>query len=121
LLISKGIPATFSGKRDLIDVPEVSEVLSYLRLLDDPTHNPSLVRILAGPRFEIDPKDLALLSLRANELVKDHKFNKENKTFEQSLLQSVDGTDVAELAVLADALNSPGNSGYGIGVKEKLN
>jgi DNA helicase-2/ATP-dependent DNA helicase PcrA len=121
LLISKGIPATFSGKRDLIDVPEVSEVLSYLRLLDDPTHNPSLVRILAGPRFEIDPKDLALLSLRANELVKDHKFNKENKTFEQSLLQSVDGTDVAELAVLADALNSPGNSGYGIGVKEKFN
>jgi DNA helicase-2/ATP-dependent DNA helicase PcrA len=76
---------------------------------------------LAGPRFEIDPKDLALLSLRANELVKDHKFNKENKTFEQSLLQSVDGTDVAELAVLADALNSPGNSGYGIGVKEKFN
>jgi DNA helicase-2/ATP-dependent DNA helicase PcrA len=121
LLISKGIPATFSGKRDLIDVPEVSEVLSYLRLLDDPTHNPSLVRILAGPRFEIDPKDLALLSLRANELVKDHKFNKENKTFEQNLLQSVDGTDVAELAVLADALNSPGNSGYGIGVKEKFN
>ena len=121
LLISKGIPATFSGKRDLIDVPEVSEVLSYLRLLDDPTHNPSLVRILAGPRFEIDPKDLALLSLRANELVKDHKFNKENKTFEQSLLQSVDGTDVAELAVLADALNSPGNSGYGLGVKEKFN
>jgi DNA helicase-2/ATP-dependent DNA helicase PcrA len=53
--------------------------------------------------------------------VKDHKFNKENKTFEQSLLQSVDGTDVAELAVLADALNSPGNSGYGIGVKEKFN
>ena len=121
LLISKGIPATFSGKRDLIDVPEVSEVLSYLRLLDDPTHNPSLVRILAGPRFEIDPKDLALLSLRANELVKDHKFNKENKTFEQSLLQSVDGTDIAELAVLADALNSPGDSRYGLGVKEKFN
>ena len=53
--------------------------------------------------------------------MKDHKFNKENKTFEQSLLQSVDGTDVAELAVLADALNSPGNSGYGLGVKEKFN
>ena len=50
-----------------------------------------------------------------------HKFNKENKTFEQSLLQSVDGTDIAELAVLADALNSPGDSRYGLGVKEKFN
>jgi len=120
LLIKKKIPATFAGKRDLVDIPEVSEAISYLRLMDDPTHNPSLVRILAGPRFEIDPKDLALLSLRANELVKDHKSDNKNKSFEQSLLQSVDGTDVAELAVLADALNSPGNSEYGVGVKEKF-
>ena len=120
LLIKKGIPATFSGKRDLIDVPEVSEALAYLRLLDDPTHNPSLVRILAGPRFEIDPRDLALLSLRANELVKDQKIEKKDKTFEQSLLQSIDGTDVAELAVLADALNNPGESKFGEGVKDKF-
>ena len=120
LLIKKGIPATFAGKRDLVDVPEVSETLSYLRLMDDPTHNPSLVRILAGPRFEIDPKDLALLAKRAADLVKDHNWDKSKRSFEQSLLQSVDGNDVAELAVLADALNDPGNYDYGIGVKERF-
>lgn len=116
LLIEKGIPATFAGKRELTNVPEVSETLAYLRLLDDPTHNPSLVRILAGPRFEISPRDLALLAKRAADIVKDFNKNRQDRSFEQSLLQSVDGNDVADLAVLTDALNDPGYYQFGEGV-----
>jgi DNA helicase-2/ATP-dependent DNA helicase PcrA len=119
-LISRGVSCVFSGKRDLADVPEVSEVLSYLRLLDDPTHNPSLVRILAGPRFEINPRDLALLNLRASDLVKDVTLNRNNRSLSESLNQSVSGIDVAELSVLSDALNSPGDYQYGTGVKERF-
>lgn len=119
LLIKKKIPAIFSGKRNLLDIPEVSEVLAYLRILDDPSHNPSLVRILAGPRFELSPTDLNLLAKRAKELVKDFK-EKKDRNFEDNLLHATDGIDIADLAVLADALKDPGNFLYSPGVKEEL-
>ena len=111
-LIKNEIPATFSGKQDLADVPEVSEILAYLRILEDPTHNPSLVRILSGPRFEVNPKDLTLLAERAKSIVKDFSEKKLNRNFEQSLKDSLTGIDVAELAVLSDALKDPGNLTY---------
>ncbi|MFM7139285.1 MAG: ATP-dependent helicase, partial [Actinomycetes bacterium] len=91
LLIKNEIPAAFSGKQDLIDVPEVSEVLSYLRILEDPTHNPSLVRILSGPRFEISPRDLSLLADQAKTLVKDFAGRKNSRSFEESLKDSLSG------------------------------
>ena len=118
LLIKNEIPAAFSGKQDLIDVPEVSEVLSYLRILEDPTHNPSLVRILSGPRFEISPRDLSLLADQAKTLVKDFAGRKNSRSFEESLKDSLSGIDVAELAVLSDALKEPGNLNYSNWAKE---
>lgn len=118
LLIKNEIPAAFSGKQDLADVPEVSEVLSYLRILEDPTHNPSLVRILSGPRFEISPRDLSLLADQAKNLVKDFTNRNVNRGFEESLKDSLSGIDVAELAVLSDALREPGNQQYSKWAKE---
>ena len=117
-LIKNEIPAAFSGKQDLADVPEVSEVLSYLRILEDPTHNPSLVRILSGPRFEVSPKDLALLAEQAKTLVTDFTVREKNRNFEDSLKESLTGIDVAELAVLSDALKQPGNLNYSNWAKE---
>ncbi len=117
-LIKNEIPAAFSGKQDLADVPEVSEVLSYLRILEDPTHNPSLVKILSGPRFEVSPRDLSLLAEQARTLVKDFSNRKSKSNFEESLKESISGIDVAELAVLSDALKEPGNLPYSSWAKE---
>jgi len=118
-LVKNGVPASFAGKRDLMDVPEVSEVLAYLKLMDDPTDNPAMVRILAGPRLEIDPRDLALLAKRAQDLI-SIQMDSRDKSFEKSLERAVEGNDVAELAVLADAVSSPGDYQYGQGVRERL-
>ncbi len=118
LLVKNEIPAAFSGKQDLADVPEVSEVISYLRILEDPTHNPSLVRILSGPRFEVNPRDLALLAEQAKLLVKDFTKRNPDRNFEQSLKESISGIDVAELAVLSDALRNPGELSYSAWAKE---
>ena len=41
-----------------------------LRLVDDVTANPDLIRLLTGPRWRIGPRDLALLGRRARELAR---------------------------------------------------
>ena len=46
------------------------DVTATLRLVDDVTANPDLVRLLTGPRWQVGPRDLALLGRRARELAR---------------------------------------------------
>ena len=67
-LADRGVPFEVRGVDGLLAVPEVAEVLAVLDVLHDSTANPALVRLLAGPRWRIGPRDLALLGRRARQL-----------------------------------------------------
>lgn len=58
------IPVEVVGLAGLLQVPEVLDVIAWLRILGDPGPNSNrwLARILLGPRFRIHYRDLALLA-----------------------------------------------------------
>jgi len=114
------LPASFAGTRDLLKVPEVIELLGYLRAIDDPTHNPSLIRILTGPRFQISLRDIALIAKRAKEISNTTRTDLSEADLKAWLNEAVSGVDLAELAVISDAIDSPGEFSYGEGVLDKL-
>ena len=62
VLREEGIPVEVVDLGGLLQVPEVVEVVSWLRLLDDPARNVALARILQGPRWRIGYRDLAALA-----------------------------------------------------------
>ena len=65
-----GVPVEVVGLGGLLDVPEVADILATLRVLDDPTADASLLRLLTGPRWRIGPRDLAVLGRRARSLAR---------------------------------------------------
>lgn len=69
-LEARGIPVQVVDPGALINLPEVREVVSYLEAIYDPTANSALARILQSPRWQIGPRDLALLGRHASELVR---------------------------------------------------
>jgi DNA helicase-2/ATP-dependent DNA helicase PcrA len=56
------------GLGGLLLEPEVVDVVSMLRVLADPLAGAALLRLLAGPRWRIGPRDLDVLGRRAREL-----------------------------------------------------
>jgi DNA helicase-2/ATP-dependent DNA helicase PcrA len=62
VLREEGIPVEVVDLGGLLRLPEVVEVLAWLRLLEDPSRNVSLARILQGPRWRIGFRDLVALA-----------------------------------------------------------
>lgn len=69
-LEARGIPVQVVDPGALINLPEVREVVSYLEVTHDPTANSALARILLSPRWQIGPRDLAVLGRHAADLVR---------------------------------------------------
>lgn len=69
-LEARGIPVQVVDPGALVNLPEVREVISYLEAIYDPTANSALARILLSPRWQIGPRDLAILGRHASELVR---------------------------------------------------
>ena len=67
-LSNREIPVEIVGLKGLLRLPEVSEVVATLTLIQDVTANAALLTLLAGPRWAIGPRDLALLGRRARQL-----------------------------------------------------
>ena len=67
-LSDREIPVEIVGLKGLLRLPEVAEVVATLTLVQDVTANAALLTLLAGPRWAIGPRDLALLGRRAREL-----------------------------------------------------
>ncbi len=111
-LTDRGVPFEVRGVDGLLAVPEVAEVLAVLDVLHDSTANPALVRLLAGPRWRIGPRDLALLGRRARQLTGGRSFG-EGRDLQQQLDDAVGGTDPADVVSLLDALDDPGELPYG--------
>jgi DNA helicase-2/ATP-dependent DNA helicase PcrA len=110
-LTRREIPVEIVGLKGLLRLPEVAEVVASLTLVQDVTANASLLTLLAGPRWAIGPRDLALLGRRAGEL----SGGRGRVSFEdlrRELDAAVSGSDPAEVASLGDALESPGDLDY---------
>jgi DNA helicase-2/ATP-dependent DNA helicase PcrA len=106
------VPFEIVGLSGLLEQPEVLDVLSLLEVVEDVTANPALLRLLTGPRWNIGPRDLALLGRRAAALSGRTRRPHDDATLAQELARAVEGTDPTEVVALADALDDPGDLPY---------
>ncbi|MFZ0529323.1 MAG: ATP-dependent helicase, partial [Propionicimonas sp.] len=67
-LAARDIPAEIVGLGGLLELPPIADVVATLTVLDDPTANPAMLRLLTSPRWAIGIPDLALLGRRARDL-----------------------------------------------------
>src|ERR687891_607289 len=68
----EGVPVEVVGLGGLLTVPEVIDLLAYLRLVANPSDNISFARIAMGPRWRTHFRDMAVLARRAAE--RTHEF-----------------------------------------------
>jgi DNA helicase-2/ATP-dependent DNA helicase PcrA len=68
----EGIPVEVVGLGGLLTVPEVIDLLAYLRMVANPADNISFARIAMGPRWRIHFRDMAVLARWAAE--RTHEF-----------------------------------------------
>ncbi len=126
-LSERGVPVDVVGLTGLLELPEVVEVVCTLEVLYDPTANPSLVRLLSGPRWRIGPADLAQLGARARELAAsphtgprgDAKPVRE-ETVAAQLREAVAGIDPAESVSLIEALEDAGPGPFSTAARERF-
>jgi DNA helicase-2/ATP-dependent DNA helicase PcrA len=119
-LTARNVPVEIVGLGGLLYLPEIMDITATLRLIDDVTANPDLIRLLTGPRWQIGPRDLALLGRRARELaraappgaVDDPADDLGRSSVLASLERAVAEVDPTEVVSLLDALDSPGDATY---------
>ncbi|MFK0190550.1 ATP-dependent DNA helicase [Kitasatospora sp. NPDC090308] len=100
-LVARQVPVEVVGLGGLLQLPEVADLVAVCEVLQDPTANAALVRLLIGPRWRTGPRDLALLGRRAAELVRTARPGEQDP-----LAAAVAGTDPTEVVSLADALET---------------
>ncbi|MFA6576440.1 MAG: ATP-dependent helicase, partial [Nocardioides sp.] len=119
-LSAAGVPVEIVGLKGLLRLPEVSEVLATLTLIDDLTANAELLTLLTGHRWAIGPRDLALLGQRATELAGARRGRGDRLSLEDELSQAVAGADPTEVVALSDALDDPGEGPYSHAARERF-
>ncbi|MFH8980794.1 UvrD-helicase domain-containing protein [Streptomyces varsoviensis] len=102
-LVERDIPVEVVGLSGLLHLPEIADLVAVCEVLQDPTANAALVRLLTGPRWRIGPRDLALLGRRARTLV---PYGSGESDPDRRLAEAVEGVDPAETVSLADALDT---------------
>jgi DNA helicase-2/ATP-dependent DNA helicase PcrA len=110
-LTTRGLPVDLVGFDGLLALPEVAEVIAILDVLYDSAANASMARLLAGPRWRIGPRDLALLGERAQELAGVMRVPAD-APLETRLEGAVSGSDPADIVSLLDAVEDPGELGF---------
>ncbi|MFD0278474.1 ATP-dependent DNA helicase [Kitasatospora sp. NPDC127111] len=100
-LVAREVPVEVVGLGGLLQLPEVADLVAVCEVLQDPTANAALVRLLIGPRWRIGPRDLALLGRRAADLVRTAR-----PEGVEALAAAVAETDPTEVVSLADALET---------------
>jgi len=122
-LVGAGVPVEVVGLSGLLRMPEVIEVVSTLEVLGDVTANAALLTLLAGPRWAIGARDLALLGRRAKLLARvddarpgaddpDTAGAARGLDVRAGLTQAVAGVDPADLVSLVEALGDLGGLPY---------
>ena len=111
-LEAREIPVQVADPGVLIHLPEIRDVLSYLELMVNPTANTALVRLLAGPRWRIGPRDLAVLGKHAGVLAKSDYQAEKHLPMDVQLDRAVGSTDVADQVCLMDALEEVSDESF---------
>ena len=118
-LVNRDIPVEVVGLGGLLDLPEVADVVATLEALHDMTANAAVLRLLAGSRWRIGPRDLALLGRRARQLTAEPD-PAHNLDLAVALERAVAGVDPTEVVSLCDALDSPGGLPYSSAARERF-
>jgi DNA helicase-2/ATP-dependent DNA helicase PcrA len=126
-LTARNVPVEIVGLGGLLHLPEILDITATLRLIEDVTANPELIRLLTGPRWQVGPRDLALLGRRARELARGAP-NPADEAEEEpgraavltSLERAVAEVDPTEVISLLDALDSPGEAAYSQEARERF-
>ena len=63
-----GIPYQIVGVAGLLEMPEIVDLVSALKVVHNPTSGASLLRLLAGPRWRIGAKDIQQLYMFAKKI-----------------------------------------------------
>ncbi len=103
-LVAREVPVEVVGLSGLLHLPEIADLVATCEVLQDPTANASLVRLLTGPRWRIGARDLALLGRQARLLVAPAQA--EEGDADERLAAAAWGVDPAETVSLADALDT---------------
>ncbi|GAA1435290.1 ATP-dependent DNA helicase [Microlunatus lacustris] len=127
-LSARDVPVEIVGLGGLLHLPEVVDVTATLRLVNDVTANPDLIRLLTGPRWQVGPRDLALLGRRARDLARGADGHRADDVAEAgappdvvaALSDAVAGVDPTEVVSLLDALESPGDEPYSPAARERF-
>jgi DNA helicase-2/ATP-dependent DNA helicase PcrA len=107
-LVARDVPVEVVGLGGLLEMPEVADVVAYVRVLADPSANPALVRVLTGPRWRIGSRDLVALGRRARVLSGPATAAADAADPDATLRAAAVGTDPVDVVSLADALDSLG-------------
>lgn len=121
-LEARNIPVQVADAAVLVHLPEVRDVLCYLELMANPTANTALVRLLAGPKWRIGARDLALLGRHARAIAKSDYQAEKHLSMELQLENAVGSTDSADQVCLLDALEDVASSslGYSSAARERM-
>ena len=93
-----GVPCHVVGLGGLLDEPVIVDLISALRVIHDATADSELVRLLAGPRWMIAPRDLVGLRRVARWLGQhDHKRQLLDEGVRDALRSSVTSEDSESL------------------------
>jgi DNA helicase-2/ATP-dependent DNA helicase PcrA len=112
-LTSRGLRCQVRSKWTLLEVPEVAEVVAYLRVIADPTANADWIRILTGPRVRIGDRDLKLIADLAAELTHGMELrNHSASNLQQALDAATAETDDITLVAYGDAISEIAEHGY---------
>lgn len=115
-LVAAGLPVEVVGLGGLLALPEVADIVSVLEVVDDPTANAPLLRLLTGPRWRLGVRDLAQLGRRGRELLDTASAAGQHVTTgrdpDRALVDAVAGTDPVEVVSLSDAVDRPGHRGW---------
>jgi DNA helicase-2/ATP-dependent DNA helicase PcrA len=117
-LTAAGVPVEVIGLSGLLQMPEVAEVVATLQVLHDVTANSSVLALLAGPRWAIGVRDLALLGRRARRLAEPPRVETDDIAAE--LEEAVAGVDPADIVSLVEALEDPGAYDYSDEARERF-
>jgi DNA helicase II / ATP-dependent DNA helicase PcrA len=111
-MVERNIPVEVVGLGGLLAMPEVSDIVAVLSLLDDATANAAAVRLLSGPRWRLGVRDLAALGHRAAALARARPQDEDQPPvaagLDRALLAATSAVDPVEVPSLLEAAESPG-------------
>lgn len=110
-LNERDVPVEIVGLGGLLELPEISMILSTLSVLNDPTANADLVNLLSGQRWLLSPMDLRALTIRARELSVSDTDQDHSHTLSEQMDRLLLAQDPSESFALHDAILDPGKTG----------